>query len=433
MSEKSGQTANGSVTSSAGAPGSVAQPGEHIWIAVFIFGFLAMVADGMALMFLSYSLPSLMPDLGFSKVEAGALASYSLLGMAIGGLMGGWCADRYGRVRTVVWTIAIFSIGTAFLGLTQNYWQFAVLRFISSIGLGAVYVVCNTLMSEYVPTSRRTTVLGALQAGWSVGYVVSTVLAGLIIPVYGWRFLFATGIVPVIFALLMKRIVPEPVSWVEASKNQAAAAKEQKTEKTNQWKVIFADRGYRKNFILWTLVSGFLQFGYYGVNNWLPTYVVNELHFDFRKMTGYLVGTYVAMILGKIVAGYTADIFGRRWIYAFGGVATALFLPIIVNYHSPGNIVALLVFFGFLYGVPYGVAATYMTESFATAIRGTAVGGSYNIGRVGAAIAPTAIGMIAMQYSIGAGLVVMGGAYFLTGIIPALFIKEKMYDPQKAA
>ena len=138
------------------------------------------------------------------------------------------------------------------------------------------------------------------------------------------------------------------------------------------------------------------------------------------------------MILGKIIAGYTADIFGRRWIYAFGGVATALFLPIIVNYHSPGNIVPLLVFFGFLYGVPYGVAATYMTESFATSIRGTAVGGSYNIGRVGAAIAPTAIGLIAMHYSIGAGLIVMGGAYFLTGIIPALFIKEKMYDPQKA-
>jgi AAHS family cis,cis-muconate transporter-like MFS transporter len=290
-------------------------------------------------------------------------------------------------------------------------------------------------MSEYVPTSRRTTVLGTLQAGWSVGYVVATVLAGLIIPVYGWRFLFGTAIVPVIFALLMQRIVPEPPSWVEASKKQVAAgiaAKEQKTEQKNQWQVIFADRGYRKSFILWTLTAGFLQFGYYGVNNWLPTYVVNELKFDFRQMTGYLVGTYLAMILGKIVAGYLADVFGRRWLYAFGGVATAVFLPVIVTYHSPGNIVLLLTFFGFLYGVPYGVAATYMTESFATGIRGTAVGGSYNIGRVGAVIAPTAIGLIATKYSIGAGLIVMGGAYFMTGIIPALFIKEKMYDPQQA-
>jgi AAHS family cis,cis-muconate transporter-like MFS transporter len=74
-----------------------------------------------------------------------------------------------------------------------------------------------------------------------------------------------------------------------------------------------------------------------------------------------------------------------------------------------------------------------MTESFQTQNRGTAVGGAYNIGRFGAAIAPTLIGIIATQYSIGLGLIAMGGAYFLTGIIPALFIPEKMYDPQQAS
>ena len=115
------------------------------------------------------------------------------------------------------------------------------------------------------------------------------------------------------------------------------------------------------------------------------------------------------------------------------GFAAAIFLPLIVSYRSPGNIVILLTIFGFLYGVPYGVLATYMTESFETKVRGTAVGGTYNIGRVGAAVAPWLIGLIATQYSIGLGLVVMGGAYFMTGIIPALFIREKMYDPQKAA
>jgi AAHS family cis,cis-muconate transporter-like MFS transporter len=73
-----------------------------------------------------------------------------------------------------------------------------------------------------------------------------------------------------------------------------------------------------------------------------------------------------------------------------------------------------------------------MTESFATHIRGTAVGGAYNIGRVGAAIAPWLIGVVATTYSIGLGMVIMGGAYFLTGLIPALFIREKMYDPQQS-
>jgi len=383
------------------------------------------MVDGMDLMFLSYSLPALMKDLQLSKAQAGSLASYSLLGMALGGIVGGWAADRFGRVRVVVWTIVLFSIGTAALGLTQSYWQFALLRFISALGLGAEYVVCNTLMAEYVPTERRTTVLGTLQAGWSVGYVVATVLAGAIIPAFGWRPLFATALVPVLLALFIRRVVPEPPGWKKAASSQSTQ------HRPSQWKEVFATSQRRRVFVLWALTSCSLQFGYYGVNNWLPTYIVNELEFNFTAMTGYLVGTYLAMILGKIIAGYLADILGRRWMYVFGGLATAAFLPIIVQLHTPGNIIVLLTVFGFLYGVPYGVNATYMTESFETHIRATAVGGAYNIGRIGAAVAPWLIGVIATRYSIGLGLIVMGGAYFLTGMIPALFIREKMYDPQQ--
>jgi AAHS family cis,cis-muconate transporter-like MFS transporter len=378
----------------------------------------------MDLMFLSYSLPALMNDLKLSKVQAGSLASYSLLGMALGGVLGGWAADSFGRVRVIVWTIVLFSVGTAALGLTQNYTQFAVLRFISALGLGAEYVVCNTLMAEYVPTARRTTVLGTLQAGWSVGYVVATLLAGAIVPAYGWRPLFATAIIPVLLAFFIRRVVPEPPGWREAASSRP-------TQSASQWKAVFGSPQRRRIFVLWTLTSCFLQFGYYGVNNWLPTYIVNELSFNFTAMTGYLVGTYIAMILGKIVAGYLADLLGRRWMYVFGGLATAAFLPIIVLFQTPGNIIVLLTVFGFLYGVPYGVNATYMTESFETQIRATAVGGAYNIGRIGAAIAPWLIGVIATRYSIGLGFIVMGVAYFMTALIPALFIKEKMYDPQQ--
>jgi AAHS family cis,cis-muconate transporter-like MFS transporter len=196
-------------------------------------------------------------------------------------------------------------------------------------------------------------------------------------------------------------------------------------------KLIFSNPAHRRMFILWSLAAGFLQFGYYGVNNWMPTYLEKELHMNFKAMTGYMVGTYVAMILGKIVAGWLADRFGRRAIFAFGALGTAVFLPLIVLYNTPDNIVYLLTIFGFLYGIPYGVNATYMTESFETTIRGSAVGGAYNVGRVGAAIAPACIGYLATNGSIGLGFLVMGAAYFLCGIVPALFIKEKLYDPQQ--
>ena len=183
-------------------------------------------------------------------------------------------------------------------------------------------------------------------------------------------------------------------------------------------------------FIFWCLIADFLQFGYYGVNNWMPAYLQTEMGMDFKSMTAYLVDTYTAMILGKVLAGVAADKFGRRVVYSFGAIGTAIFLPVIVLFHSLESILWMLVVFGFLYGIPYGVSATYMIESFQAKFRGTAVGGAY-IGRIGAAVAPIAIDFLATQYSIGVGFLVMGAAYFICGVIPALLIKDKQFDPQK--
>ncbi|WP_027823669.1 MFS transporter [Laribacter hongkongensis] len=410
-------------------------PGSKIWILVFLFCFLGLLIDGADLMLLSYSLSSLKSEFGLSNVEAGSLGSFTLAGMAIGGIYGGWACDRFGRVQTVVWTIVLFSVGTAALGLTHNYWQFAIARFVASLGLGALYVACNTLMAEYVPTRYRTTVLGTLQAGWSVGYIVATLLASWILPEYGWRYLFFIAIIPVVLAVLMKPLVPEPAAWVQAKAERDAARKagvrQVATEKKESaYQMIFGDKRARSMFLFWSLTAGFLQFGYYGVNNWMPTYLETEMGMNFKSMTSYLVGTYTAMILGKVLAGVAADWFGRRAVFAFGALGTAIFLPVIVLYHSPEHILWMLVVFGFLYGIPYGVNATYMTESFEAKFRGTAVGGAYNIGRIGAAIAPAAIGFLASAGSIGLGFLVMGVAYFICGVIPALFIKDKQFDPQ---
>jgi len=420
----------------AASAGALSPAKSKLWIIVFIFCFLGLLIDGADLMLLSYSLSSLKAEFGLSSVEAGSLGSFTLAGMAIGGIYGGWACDRFGRVKTVVWSIVLFSVGTAVLGMTHSYWQFASTRFFASLGLGALYVACNTLMAEYVPTRYRTTVLGTLQAGWSVGYIVATLLAGWILPEHGWRWLFYVAIIPVILAVLMQRLVPEPQAWITA---QAERAKEKasgtrnalKKKPDGMFKLIFSDPKASRMFLLWALTAGFLQFGYYGVNNWMPSYLESELGMNFKSMTSYMVGTYAAMIFGKILAGLAADRLGRRVVFAFGALGTAIFLPVIVLFQSPENILWMLVVFGFLYGIPYGVNATYMTESFEAKFRGSAVGGAYNIGRIGAAVAPAAIGFLASHGSIGMGFLVMGGAYFICGVIPALFIRDKQFDPQK--
>lgn len=217
----------------AASAGALSPAKSKLWIIVFIFCFLGLLIDGADLMLLSYSLSSLKAEFGLSSVEAGSLGSFTLAGMAIGGIYGGWACDRFGRVKTVVWSIVLFSVGTAVLGMTHSYWQFASTRFFASLGLGALYVACNTLMAEYVPTRYRTTVLGTLQAGWSVGYIVATLLAGWILPEHGWRWLFYVAIIPVILAVLMQRLVPEPQAWITA---QAERAKEKASGTRNALK-----------------------------------------------------------------------------------------------------------------------------------------------------------------------------------------------------
>jgi AAHS family cis,cis-muconate transporter-like MFS transporter len=111
-------------------------------------------------------------------------------------------------------------------------------------------------------------------------------------------------------------------------------------------------------------------------------------------------------------------------------VGAALFLPVIIFWHTRENIAYLMLVFGFLYGVPLGTIGTFMSESFATAVRGTAVGGSYNIGRFCSGAAPILIGYIATQFSIGIGFLMVGGVFFLSGVT-AFFIPDRLYDTQR--
>src|SRR5690606_25400409 len=187
----------------------------HTWKLAVIFAFDSLGIDGVDIMLLSFSLTSLKAEFVLTSFQAGMLGSATLSGMALGGITDVWACDKFGRVETIPCSVESISIMTCILGSTQSYEQFMVLRFIGAFGLGSLYMACNTLMAEYVPTKYRTTVLGTLQTGQTVGYIVATLMAGAIIPDYGWRMLFYVTIIPAAFALIFMRFVPEPASWQE--------------------------------------------------------------------------------------------------------------------------------------------------------------------------------------------------------------------------
>ncbi len=384
---------------------SMDRAGMRVVLAVFV----ALVVDGMDLQMLALALPSLMQDLNISVLMAGALGTYTLIGMGIGGILAGWCADRWGRVRVTFWSIVAFSLGTTAMGLAQSYWHIAIIRFLSGFGIAAVYSIGNLMASEYVPTRIRTTVLGALQGGWSVGYVVAALLSAYILPALGWRPLFLCAIVPGAYALWLLRGISDPPSWLASREALRLAGGAR-----NEFASIWADPPTRRTFVLWSLAAIALQFGYYGANTWLPSYLVKDLGVDLKAMGWYVATTYGAMVLGKVITGYLADLFGRRTMWTLAGVLTAGYLPFVMYVATPDNVAGLL-----------------LSESFPTPVRGTAVATSYNIGRIGSTLSPLMVGFAATHYSIAAGIALLGISYALCGLIPGLFIREKMYDPRE--
>ncbi len=391
---------------------------------VAIAVFVALVVDGMDLQMLALALPSISSDMQLSGVAAGALGTFTLLGMGVGGLLSGWLADRVGRVRVVWWSVLMFTVFTTVIAACQTYWQIAAMRFVSGFGIGALYTIGTLLAAEYVPTRVRTTVLGTLQAGWAIGFVAAALLAAYLLPRFGWRPLFGCAVVPGVIALALLWRVPDPPSWVASRRATPTALTAGRV-----FAALWTDPSVRRPLVLWTVTSIALQFGYYGANNWLPSYLVKDLGVDTQSMGGFIAATYAMTVVGKIVCGYLGDVLGRRAVWLVAGLLTALYLPLLVGSAHAANVPYLLLAFGFIYAAPYAVCSTYLAESFPAGVRATAVAVSYNIGRIGAAASPLLIGLAAERYSIGAGIALLGVAYALCALVPGLFIRDKLHDP----
>jgi AAHS family cis,cis-muconate transporter-like MFS transporter len=386
--------------------------------------FIAMVVDGMDLQMLALALPSISKELGVSNVMAGALSTYTLLGMGVGGIAAGWLSDRFGRVRVVWWSVLVFTACTTLIAYSTGYLHIALMRFVSGLGISGLYTVGTLLGTECAPTRIRTTVLGVLQAGWSVGYVIAALLAAYLLPQIGWRPLFLCALAPGALALVMLWRAPEPASW---SETRASAIL-----RGNAFAELWRSPAEFRVLVLWTITTIALQFGYYGANSWLPSYLVSDLGVNLQSMGWYVAATYTMMVVGKIVTGYLADIYGRRAMWIGSCLLTAVYLPGATYFATDSNVAYVLLVFGLLYGAPYAVSATYMSESFPARIRGTAVGVAYNLGRIGATLSPLLVGIAASTYSIGFGIGLLGLAYAVCGLVPALFIREKLFDPKVA-
>jgi len=381
---------------------------------------LGWMLDSMDVMLYSMVLTKLMSDLQISTRNAGLLASVTLLSSAFGGVLFGILADRIGRTRAMMGSILIYSFFTGACGLAANLWQLALFRVFLGLGIGGEWATGAALVSETWPSQHRGKALGIMQSSWAVGYAVAAGLTALILPRYGWRAVFFAGVAPAVITFWIRSSVREPEVW---RRSRAASAGRMKNELVE----LFSS-GMNRSIAVATTVNAGTMFAWWGLFTWIPSYLGLPVDrggagLDIVKTSTWIILMQVGMWLGYVTFGFISDRAGRRPTYVGYLLIAGLLVPIYGAVRDPKILLWLgpaVAFFGTGYFTGFGIITA---ELFPTRIRVTAQGLTYNVGRAFSALAPFAVGSLAVRYGLGLAFNLVAVA-FLFSAATALLLPE---------
>lgn len=384
---------------------------------------LGWALDAFDVMLLSLVLASVIADLGLTKTQAGLLGSITLLGGAAGGFIFGHIADRFGRTKAMIASVLLYSVFTAACGFSQTLWQFGIFRALLGLGMGGEWASGAALVSETWPAKHRGRALGFMQSAWAIGFAAAAVVVGLVLPRWGWRAVFFVGILPALFTLWVRRNVEEPELWKARRAGSIGAV----AAPAHRFSDVFRGSMLRLTAAL-TFMNACALFGWWALNGWVPAYLSlptaqGGIGLGTQTMSWFIVAMQVGMWIGYVSFGYITDAVGRKRVYVAYLVMASLLLPLYGSMTVPVVLLLLgplVAFFGTGFFSGFGAVTA---EVYPTAIRATAQGFTYNLGRIASAAAPFTIGKLATTHGFNVAFAV-GGAVYLLGAITWAWIPE---------
>ena len=337
----------------------------------------------------------------------GLLAMTGLLGWAFGGFIFGILADYIGRVRALVFSIAIYSVFTALQGLSHGIWDFAVYRFIAGLGTGAELMVGIPLLAETLGETHRAKIASVMMTGGALGTFIGA-WAYSLVGGYGWRYVFFLGVAPAVLLMIVRRRVMEPDRFSAVQqRREAVTAGQQVAQDDHQFMQFVPIQLFSKEHRYNTLVGVLFGLGsllaIWTTNIWLPT--ILSLMVQKGGVSGADAVPFVSQgmmiwslggIAGYIGFGFIADLIGRRLtvgFYSIGTIAGGLVLYLALPAYEPWYPVVLPIFGFFVFGVFSGFAV-YLPEIFPTQVRATAVGFCTGSARIVTSFGPLVAGLL---------------------------------------
>ena len=381
--------------------------------------------DAFDVMLFALTLSAVIAELGLTKAQAGALGSITLLGGAAGGLFFGWVADRYGRTKSMIASVLLYSVFTAACGLSQTFWQFAFFRALLGLGMGGEWASGAALVSESWPAKSRGRALAFMQSAWAIGFAAAATVVGFVLPAYGWRAVFFIGILPAFFTLWVRRSVEEPDAWkalhqARLDAQRTGADKLPNAPRAHSVLDIFRGAMFKRTAAV-TFMNACTLFGWWGMNGWIPAYLSlpttqGGIGLSTATMSKLVVFMQLGMWLGYVSFGYITDVLSRKKVYVVYLLGASLLLPLYGSLSNPLLLLLLgpfVAFFGTGFFSGFGALTA---EMYPTQIRASAQGFTYNIGRIASATAPFTVGSLATSRGFQTAFAVAGAAYLLAAI-----------------
>jgi MFS transporter, AAHS family, benzoate transport protein len=372
------------------------------WIAIFSEGYDVGVLGAI--------LPSLAtdPNWKLTPLELGALGSYTLLGMLVGGLLIGTLSELFGRKPMFISCLTLFAACMIVTSWSPTPTWFAVSRFIAGLGLGGIIPIAAALTIEYSVERNKSLNYGIMYSGYSLGLLAAALVGKSLLPDYGWRPVVLVGAAPVLFVPLMAWSLPESLEFLVARGRLDAARKlaarlnvplpsaTVKAETVSWGTVlaeIFARRNARATVCFWiALFMGLLLV--YGIAQWLPQ-IMRRSGYNLGDSLLFLAVFSFTSAIGGIVLGQWADRFGTRRTVALAYLLGAVGIAALAFKGSIWLNYTMVAIAGFGTVSASLILTGYLTNYLQPFVRAAGTGWALSFARIGALTGPLVGGYIA--------------------------------------
>lgn len=382
---------------------------RHQWLTLFAAQ-AGYMLDAMDVLLFVFAVNVLRDEFHLSASEAGLVGSFTLFASAIGGIAFGVIMDRVGRAKALVWSILIYSLASAGTATSWNLASLLFWRALVGVGLGAEWAAGAVLVAETWPAEHRAKAVGIMQSGWALGYMLAAAVTGIVLPRWGWKALFLTGVLPALFAAVLRKSLKEPEIWKERGQAKRLPLSD-----------IF--RGpLRSRTLLGSLLASVVLFAYWGLFTWIPGFLSASPErggagLSIVKTSAFVIPMQLGAFLGYVAFGWLSDKIGRRPAFVIYVLGAALVTPIYGASRTETTLLVLGPVIGFLGTGFFSMFGAMLSELYPTALRGTGLGFVYNLGRGVSSLAPFAVGFAADRYGIGAALGLNSAFFALGGLL----------------